>query len=214
MLRISAAIVALGVFATGASAQSVDRAWVDGLIAQTGIPEQFENISDAGDLAARHLPSGLECHFGAKPIGRLTVFDNPDAPRGDDIGCNVHADAIVVSFAATRVRPAPALDDAAAQYFANLRGIYPNARPFTFTGGQPSVEFPNSRTPPVRITRFVFDYNGQPMFSRAATTVVGDWIVEERASAPLDLADPAEIFAQVSMENGLTAMVSAQRARR
>lgn len=209
----AAMALVLGLTATTANAQASDSGWVDGLIEATGIPNQFENISRADDLAVRHRPSGLECHFGPEPMGRLLVFDNPNVPRGDDVGCNVHAREIVVSFAVTRARSAPALDVAAPEFFSGLYRVYPDAKPFTFAGGVPGIDLPGQSMPPVRIHRFTFGYRGQPMFSRAAMAIVGDWIVEQRTSAPQALADPAELFAQITMQASLEPIVQARPAQ-
>jgi hypothetical protein len=52
------------------------------------------------------------------------------------------------------------------------------------------------------------------MFSRAAMTIVGDWVVEQRASAPQDLAGATELFAQISMRTNVAPMLGATSARR
>ena len=79
-------------------------------------------------------------------------------PRGDDVGCNVHVKEIVVSFAATRARKAPELDSAAAEFFGDLYGIYPEAK--AYTARLPELESPGPALPPIRVHRFTFNYRG------------------------------------------------------
>jgi hypothetical protein len=188
-------------------------AWIDEIVAATGHPELFENISEESDAAVRHRLSGLECHYGEER-GSLKVIDNPAVAPGEDIFCNMWNGPIQTSLAVTGVRAAPTLDAVVARYWTSPDQGHAGAQPFTFVQ-TPTVDGgPQYPMPEVRVRRVTYKEKGMTFFYREALTVVDRWIVDGYVTTPVENAEDGERYGHMHMVVGIAGIVGRQQEKR
>jgi hypothetical protein len=181
--------------AATASPESIAKAhdFAEGKIKTAQAEDQFEVIDFKGIPTARHLKSGMRCHF-LGDADRLEVFNTAE-PRGDDVGCSMHFNGFTLSFYATRFSSPKTLDEAMAKYMGDIVKVHPDAKPLTTADHELRLR-PDPTRPPVpeiRTQRYeiVFE-NGTPSYSRLSVAVVNGWVLEERLTGPLDKADEGD----------------------
>lgn len=168
-----------------ASAEQLSAAFAEAeaLIASTGAPDLFENVSSEGMPKVRHTASGLVCVFmpGA-PNNTLMVFAN-GAPRGDDVGCNADAGPAYITYYATRYGPGYSAADSVNDAVAAIRNRFPDAR--RYEGLTASV------SPPAQVTETAFAAlligpRDRTRYTHALTAKVGEWIFKQRMTGDGD----------------------------
>lgn len=155
----------------------------DTLIASTGAPQLFKNVSSNGLVKVRHKASGLRCTFvPGQPNNSLMLFDS-DAIKDDDVGCNADMGPVNFTYYATRYGPGYSAEDSARDAFISIRDRYPDARPYE--GSAVRVEFPAG----VSSTGFAALLIGPPdntRYAHAVTAQVGEWIYKQRMTGKGD----------------------------
>ena len=155
----------------------------DTLIASTGAPQLFENVSSDGLVKVRHKASGLQCTFvPGLPNNSLMLFDS-EAIKNDDVGCNADMGPINFTYYATRYGPDYSAEDAARDALSSIRDTYPDARPYE--GSPVRVEFPAG----VSSSGFSALLIGPPdntRYAHAATAQIGEWIYKQRMTGKGD----------------------------
>lgn len=163
-----------------ASAEQLASAFAeaDGLIASTGSPELFENISSEGMPKVRHKASGLVCIFmpGAEN-NTLVVFPGDDLPLGDDVGCNADMGRAYVTYYATRYGPGYSPRDSVNDAVVAIQDRFPDARPYEGTVA--------SISPPEGVTETAFAAllvgpEDSVRYTHALAAKVGEWIFKQR----------------------------------
>lgn len=161
-----------------AQQQASASAEADRLIASTGSPEMFENVSSNGMAKVRHIASGLVCVFipGAEN-NTLMVFPGDDLPLGDDVGCNADIGPAYLTYYATRYGPGYSARDSVNDAVAAIRDRFPDARPYE--GMVASV------SPPEGVTETAFAAllvgpQDNVRYTHALTAKVGEWIFKQR----------------------------------
>lgn len=156
----------------------------------------FESQSDG---SVRHVQSGFVCPAGLPDanLWRLMVFPSPQG-LGTDVGCDYgriaagsgarRAEAKVSIFL-TRGMPGITLDAAFAHYLAEMHGFNPPSvsRGAVFEAGGTD----GKAAPPVpsfRSQAEEFTINGRRVRNELVVGLVRGWIVELRATYPLDFA--------------------------
>lgn len=156
----------------------------DALIAGTGAPELFVNVSSDGMAKVRHTASGLVCSFvpGAEN-NTLRLFDAGDDSPGDDVGCNADVGPAYLTYYATRYGPGYSAADSARDAAAAIRNRWPEARPYE--GVMASVEPPEG-VGRVEYAALLIGPADSPRYTHALTAKVGEWIFKQRMTGDGD----------------------------
>ena len=77
-------------------------------------------------------------------------------------------------------------DAAMAMDAAALTKVHPEARPYS--GQALSIQTQGGKPPTWRTARYVLTLNGREVYSRLSVVAVGDWVIEQRVSGPLDMS--------------------------
>ncbi len=184
------------------------RAFADKLIADEKVDDQFENITSSPIPVARHRGSGLICTFPGIEQSTLRVYPS-DGPRGDDVGCSYNfSNAMTVSMYVNHFPQDVPLDVATQATWDELAKLYPAAEPFTFDGDAPEALPAPYALPEMRVIRFAFDFDGEPVFSRSAVAVVDGWVVTQRVTSRAAYAKAAESLGEAQMIIAMAQMVT------
>lgn len=153
----------------------------DALIAGSGAPDLFVNVSSDGLAKVRHKASGLVCTFmpGAEN-NKLMLFEGGNVRRGDDIGCNADFGPLYLTYYATRYGPGYSAADSARDAGAAIRNRFPDARPYE--GASARTE-PPAGAGEVAYAGFMVGSDDAPRYTQALTAKVGEWIFKQRMTA-------------------------------
>lgn len=150
----------------------------DALIANSGAPDLFLNVSSDGMAKVRHTASGLICSFvpGAEN-NTLRVFNHEGFTRGDDVGCNADIGPTYLTYYATRYGPGYSAADSAREAAAAIRNRFPDARPYE--GAFASVE-PPPGVGQVEYVAMLIGPETSPRYTHALVAKVGEWTFKQR----------------------------------
>lgn len=149
----------------------------------------FEAGATPGGPIARHLKSGMVCHFELGAAGNsIAVFDK-GPQRGSDVGCTTRIREILVSMYANRVSDIGDLAQAQAGVIAGIRQHWPDAKPYP--GKVADMSAPG--VPQIAANRFIVTDQGKPLFTRGAAMRIGDWVFTQRVTAPEAVALAGDI---------------------
>jgi len=149
----------------------------------------FEAGANAGGPIARHLKSGLVCHFElGVAANNILIFDK-GPQRGSDVGCTTRIRDIVITMYANRVSDIGDLAKAEAFVVSGMRQQWPDLKPYA--GQVANMTAPG--LPPIAVDRFLMTYQGRPMFTRGAAMRIGDWVFTQRVTAPEAVALAGDI---------------------
>jgi hypothetical protein len=170
----------------------------DALIAKTGHPELFENVTEGTYAGVRHKESGAVCTFAANDAAATIDLAQRKAEPGFDIYCRAtHNDILETALTVVRLHDGTSLDrlyrtagDAlraelsSAGKVTEAKGIFEDKKPIP---GVIMAELPPSRT--VRLSVLV---RGVDIFARREVIEIGDWAVYSDFIVPRipTLADP------------------------
>lgn len=156
----------------------------DALIAGTGSPELFINVSRDGMAKVQHKASGLVCSYvpGAEN-NSLMVWDHPNMPRGDDVGCNADIGPAYMTYYATRYGPGFSAADSAHEAAQAIRDRWPDARPYE--GMMARVEPPEGVTES-EFVALLIGPEGSQRYTHALTAKVGEWVFKQRMTGDGD----------------------------
>lgn len=175
------------------------------LIAASGSPDLFENITTNGVARVRHTASGLVCSFKPGAANNtLVLYSHPGWALGDDVGCNADMGEVYLTYYATRYPPGYSAEDSARDAAAAIRNRFPEARPHSGTAA--SVEAPEGVGPIAR-TAFVIGGDAQPGYTHALNAKVGEWIFKQRMT--VRGGDIEILAAQVIAASGFNAVLQA-----
>ena len=180
--------------------------FAEGKIKAAQVEDLFEVIDYKGIPTARHLKSGMRCHF-LGDADRLEVFST-DVPRGDDVGCSMHVDGFTLSFYATRFPRPKTLDDAMAKYVGDVFKVHPDTKVISTPDLATQIPQDPARPqfPEIRTQRFEVNFNGAPTYSRLSVAVINDWVLEERLSGPLEKAADGDKLGSLEMARNVNWM--------
>lgn len=222
-MRTSLTIAGLAAFLMAApvsvaSAQTAERrplsaevlaaasAEADRLIASTGAPDFFENLSADGFARVRHKGSGLQCSFTpGNDRNTLALFGSPGVPRGDDVGCQTNVGEVYMTFYATRYPERLSAQQAADHAEAAMRQRYPDARPYT---GPVAVAVVEGVTEQAAV-RFSMMDGPVPSSTHSITVKIGDWIFKQRLTHSDESGLAAQAVAESSWADVLRAALKA-----
>lgn len=207
MLRpmIAAGALALVLSASQAAAQTTTpeamakaHAFADGKIKAVQAGDLFEVVDYKGIPTARHLRSGLRCHF----LGDADLIHIVPSklPRGDDVGCSMHVNGFTETFYATRFPGSVTEDQAMATYQNEVTQVHPDAK--LLEGADHDVKLPPqlmARFPEIRTERYEINFQGKPTYSRLSVAVVNGWVLEQRLTGPIEQADEGDRMGSTDM---------------
>jgi hypothetical protein len=155
------------------------------LLKQAGAEDLFENITEGIDPRVRHLRSGLVCSFtpGAE-LNKVTVFDNDEPSRGDDVGCNTTLGDIVTTYYATRYAEHYSPEFLAEDAGRAIKQRWPDA--VSYDGPVATVK--EEGNPPTSAAMFYIGTGENRRYTHAYTARVGDWSYKQRLTAPAESA--------------------------
>lgn len=104
------------------------RARADGMIAATGAPELFRNVSEGDTPRVVHLPSKLLCYFDADVAGD-SIEIGAGQDQDDVVTCTTADGDITRRLSASRAGGTGAADERAQTKAATLRSAQPGAGP-------------------------------------------------------------------------------------
>lgn len=153
----------------------------DALIAGSGAPEMFVNVSSDGLAKVWHEASGLVCTFmpGAEN-NTLRLFDLGDDRPGDDVGCNADFGPLYLTYYATRYGAGYSAADSARDAAAAIRNRFPDARPYQ--GASATVQ-PPAGVGELEYAGFMIGPDTAPRYTQALSAKVGEWIFKQRMTA-------------------------------
>ncbi len=190
------------------SAEALARASAeaDRLIASTGGPEFFENVSSDGLARVRHKASGLLCSFiPGNDRNTLVLFGSPGIPRGDDVGCQANIGEAYMTFYATRYPERMSAQDAADSAAAAMRQRHPEARPYT---GPVATSVVNGVSEQAAV-RFSMMDGPVPSSTHAITAKIGEWIFKQRLTHSNESELASQAVGQASWSDVLRSAVKA-----
>lgn len=153
----------------------------DALIAGTGSPELFVNVSSDGMAKVRHRASGLVCTFMPGAANNtLMLFDGGSLPRGDDVGCNADFGALYLTYYATRYGEGYSALDSVREAAAAVRNRFPDARPYD--NASIRISPPDGVGEP-EFAAFLIGPEASRRYTHAASVKVGEWIFKQRMTA-------------------------------
>jgi hypothetical protein len=189
------------------------KAHADRIITAAHAENLFVNVTTGGVATVRHRASGLECGFDPDDDkGLVSVFENAQVPRGDDVGCSGHLAGTLISTFVTRypeaMTPRQVVEDsvgAIRRQFTDLKdwsgqsvSITQKTKP-----GEPAP------TPSVTI-RLAANFQGQPKFTRSSAAACGRWIVAQRVTDAADKAMAADLAAELTLRAAIDSVCKAQ----
>lgn len=156
----------------------------DALIAASGAPGLFVNVSSDGMAKVRHRASGLVCSFlpGAEN-NTLRVFDLGDGSPGDDIGCNADIGPTYLTYYATRYGSGYSAADSARDAAQAIVNRWPDARPYQ--GTMARIEAPEG-VGQIEYAALMIGPKDAPRYTHALTAKAGEWIFKQRMTADGD----------------------------
>lgn len=160
---------------------SAAHAEADALIAASGGPEYFVNVSSDGLAKVRHTRSGLLCTFvpGAEN-NRLMVFNGGAVSGGDDVGCNADFGPLYLTYYATRYGAGYSAADSARDAVAAIRDRFPDARPYE--GPRASMESP-AGAGDIEYAGLLIGPDASARYTQVLTAKAGEWIFKQRMTA-------------------------------
>jgi hypothetical protein len=183
----------------------------DRLIAGSGAPGLFVNVSSDGLAKVRHKASGLVCTFmpGAES-NTLRLFDLGDDSPGDDVGCNADFGPLYLTYYATRYGRGYSAADSARDAAAAIRNRFPDARPYQ--GASATVQ-PPSGVGDLEYAGFMIGPNAAPRYTQALSAKVGEWIFKQRMTADggEDAVTAHQIMSAVFFNEVLEAAVASDK---
>lgn len=138
-------------------------------------------FAPAGDGAsARHLGSGLVCHFQSDGAGgRIVLF--PGLPRGDDVACEFADGDHNIRLHATRLPQRATLDELVAAVETAVRRATPDAASYPATLRIAN----NAGLPASRSAQYLVPgENGARDYLRVSVAQTGAWTIKMRYRAP------------------------------
>lgn len=174
------------------------------LIASTGAPDMFENLSANGFARVRHKASGLLCSFiPGDQRNTLALFGSPGVNRGDDVGCQTNIGEVYMTFYATRYPQRLSAQDAADSAAAAIRQRFPEARPYRGPVATSVVEGVSEQA----AVRFSVMDGPVPSSTHSLTVKIGEWIFKQRLTHSNESELAAQAVAQSSWTEVLRAAV-------
>lgn len=157
---------------------SVASAEADALIARTGAPDLFLNVSSEGLAKVRHRNSGLVCTFmPGEKNNTLMLFEGGDIQRGDDVGCNADFGPLYLTYYATRYGAGYSAADSARDAAVAIRNRFADARPYE--GASASIQ-PPAGVGDLEYAGFMIGPDNAPRYTHALTAKAGEWIFKQR----------------------------------
>jgi hypothetical protein len=189
------------------------RAHADRIIAAAHAEDLFRNVTADGVATVRHLKSGLECGFDPDDDGaRVSVFENPAVPRGDDVGCSGHITETLISTFVTRYPHAMTARQVVQDSVGAIRRQFTDLK--DWTGQSVSMKQqakPGQAAPAEPVTiRLSANFQGQPKFTRSSAAACGPWIVAQRVTAAADKAMIADLAAELTLRAAIDSVCKAQ----
>jgi hypothetical protein len=186
------------------------KAEADRLITAAHAEPYFQNITTSASPAVLHRPSGMKCSFPlGDPANAIHIFQSPAAP-GDDVSCNMRMNAksgpgaVTITQYATRPARTPGLDETLAGMVQIIGVRSPDAKAADGVFNGLELNGRDGHSIPHRAARLQVTVNGQPIFTRAAVSIVGAWVITQRLSAPLSDAAVADMGGELMI--GLAAI--------
>lgn len=179
------------------------RAAADAELAKAEAADLFDNITEDDHPAVRHKASGMVCTAADDRVMPIQVYAG--SPRGDDVSCGSRTEDITTTTYATRYADGLTAQDALDGSIAAIRQIFQDVTPYSGD----AVSTTRAGLPVPLTARFVARFKGQPVFTRTSTVAVGDWIIAQRVTAPIDKAMLADLVAELGLVSTLTGMSTA-----
>lgn len=174
---ISSVVVAVP-HASQAQAKTPE-AVADQLIEAAKAADVFENVTSDQMAKVRHKASGMNCYFlNAHPGNSLRVYEGGE--RGSDVSCGSYPAGMVLTMFAVRPPRTLTLQQATAQYIAEVRNLHPDAKPPENKDLPPLQGMRGDGLPNWMIARFQISTPQGPAYSRLAVSLVDGWVVEQR----------------------------------
>jgi hypothetical protein len=161
-----------------------------GLIASASAEGVFELVED-GHASARHIASGLVCHFADDGEGaRIVIF--PQLARGEDVACDSNTGGIAITLYATRYPFPTTLDDQLRGAEAAIQRRFTDAERVELGVAQSGA--------PQRASGFFVMRDGVRNFTAVSVARIGDWIIKQRYTAPAADEAAAEAAAEAARQ--------------
>ncbi len=174
-----------------------DRDAADALMAGSGHPSLFENVSDQQGPAVRHRASGMVCRFWpGVSVNGIHVY-NP-APEGEDISCQTGVEGASLTHYAYQYTPTPSAEAETMGAIAAIRNRWPDLRDYEGEIARTEVAGPDF--PRRYISRGVVTQDdGNEYLTKASVAKVGVWMIKQRMTVRLDKALRGDMWSESMM---------------
>lgn len=193
------------------SALSADQAEATELIARSGRPELFRNVTDHQGPAVLHIASGMTCRFVARERGNNLVVYRAETDI-EDIGCNTRVDGVYLTHYAYRYPNIGSAEDAFLEAIAAVRQNYPSVRNYEGEVAVASTE--DQVLPDIYRARGVIDMNGDELMTKVMVSLAGGWMLKQRMSVPLEQATQGDVWSEFQFVRVVLEVLDHQAAER
>jgi hypothetical protein len=163
------------------------------IIAGGGAQGLFTPGASASGPNARHVKSGMICHFEpGSTANQIKVFDS-GATRGDDVGCGTQAQGVTSTIFATRAKADSDVVKMETQTLSDIKQRYPDA--VDYKGATAPVT--DKTRPSMAVARMVSPGGGRYM--RAVTFKMGNWIYSQTIVAASGSALKADEYGEIQL---------------
>lgn len=143
----------------------------------------------------RHDPSGMVCRLFSDPKDTLRVYEHPDMPRGADVSCGIWINGAYFTLYATPAAAFGGFDRAATDSDKSLTGSGQFSKIEEYRGA--TAKPPPKGMPKMVVRRYTAEFEGARVFTRLALIDMGDWVIKQRVTAPVESASDADDVAQL-----------------
>lgn len=179
------------------------KAVADRIIAAADAAGIFINTTDSAMAEVTHVPSGLTCVFDGGPEDRIHIFpvQGGGIPRGEDVGCVSHDEAVDIDLTlyATRYRPLPSEATILAQARQAIENRWPDAKAYEDDLARLNFE---GRSPTL-MAAYRVRLEGEEKLTLALVSHRDGWGFKARATGPFDEAMAVSIYTGVVFEGAL-----------
>lgn len=176
------------------------RAIAEAEIAKAGAADLFENVSDSEHAMIRHLASGMVCRAADDGVMPIMIYEG--SPRGDDVSCGSRFQGITTTTYATRYGDGMSAQEALE---ASVAAIYERFQDVTAYRGD-AVSTSGDGLPATLTARFEARIDGKRVFTRTSAVAVGEWIIAQRVTGPVENASLADLVGEMNLITTLISM--------
>lgn len=186
---------------------ATDREDADALIATTGHPELFENVTEYRGPAVLHRASGMTCGFipNARSNG-IKIYEISE--RAEDISCSLFVDGASITQYAYRYTPPADPEQQTHEAIAAIRERFPDLK--AYEGQVVNLSVEGFERPRTYVSRAVVSIDGVDHLTKVMVSQIGEWTLKQRMTVRLDRALDGDSWSETLMLRAIMAVSERQ----